>query len=55
MRGLIKTVFGDTRTVMIVAICIMLSIAVLHSPFASRTGLVLPLLLIAGAGNLVKY
>jgi hypothetical protein len=55
MRGVFKTLFGDTRIVIITAINLCLGYALLHTPAAGIVGLIIPPGFILGAAFLAKY
>jgi hypothetical protein len=55
MRGFIKTLFGDARTLCVAAICILLAVLILHSPYAIIAGIALPVTLLIGAAYLAKH
>lgn len=55
MQGFIKTLFGDKRTLAVVALSILVALVLLHSPAAPLAGLVLPLCLLAGAAYLARH
>jgi hypothetical protein len=54
MRGLIKTLFGDARHLVVVAGCIIVTLALLHTCLAPAAAFVLPVSLLAGAAYLAK-
>ncbi len=55
MQGFIKTLFGDKYTLAVAGGCIVIAVALLHTPGASFTGLVLPACLLGGAAYLAKH
>jgi hypothetical protein len=55
MRGFIKTLFGDGRTLATAGLSILAAVAVLHSSAAAFAGLVLPCCLLAGAAYLARH
>ncbi|MBB5373411.1 hypothetical protein [Acidocella aromatica] len=55
MRGFIKTLFGDQRTLSVVGLSILVAVVVLHSPAELAAGLALPVSLLAGAAYLARH
>ena len=55
MKGFTKTLFGDARTIAVAAGCILLALAVLHSPLIMLAGAVLPVALLLGAAYLANH
>jgi hypothetical protein len=54
MQGFIKTLIGDARHIITAALCIGVTVLLLHSGLRELAGLVLPLSLLAGAAYLAK-
>ena len=55
MKALIKTLIGDWRTVLVVAISLGASVAVLKGPVPEASGYLLPVLLLGGASWLARH
>lgn len=55
MRGFLKTLFGDKRTLAVAGLSILVALAVMHTPAAPLTGLVLPPCLLAAAAYLARH
>lgn len=54
MRGLVKTLFGDWRTVACVSLTIVIATVLLTTPVRMTTGVIVPFVLLAGAGYLAR-
>jgi hypothetical protein len=54
MRGFIRTLFGDVRTLITAALCVAFAMIVLHTRFYPAAGITLPLTLLVGAAYLAK-
>ena len=54
MQGFIKTLIGDKHTLAVAAANVLIALALLHSPAARTTGLVLPLCLLGSAAFLAR-
>jgi len=54
MQGFIKTLFGDKYTLGVAGICILVAVALLHTPAAILVGAVLPISLLGGAAYLAR-
>jgi hypothetical protein len=52
MRGFMKTLLGDIATLRVTALCLIVAIAILHTPAAILAGAVLPICLLCGAAYL---
>jgi hypothetical protein len=54
MRGFIKTLFGDQRTIIAAGFCMALAVSLLHTKLHPLTGLAFPLSLLGAAAYLAK-
>jgi hypothetical protein len=55
MRGLVKTLFGDARHVLVVAACIGITVLLRHIFLAPAAVILFPVMLLAGAAYLAKH
>ncbi len=54
MQGFIKTLIGDRTTLAVAVADVLIALALLHSPAARFSGLVLPLCLLASVAFLAR-
>jgi hypothetical protein len=55
MKGLIKTLIGDGRTVACVAVALAIALVLLETSARLAAGIVMPLVLLAGAAYLARH
>jgi hypothetical protein len=55
MKSLIKTLIGDARTVACVTVALVIAVVLLGTVARPAAGIVLPLVLLAGAAYLARH